>query len=179
MRESSETMRKVLEMYNDSLTHVIFVFPRMTSLLTAPYTCSAAAATQGQLCEHVGKMIGMISPQRDSAAIAASIPRLLAAASPKPVYYYNYNVGECKDLIFGVSLVDYATARGPLEGDIPKIVKMCIEDIDRRGLDAEGIYRVWVCSRESSHLYIDTPLFHRFQGDMQRSRRCAPMGIAS
>ena len=87
-------------------------------------------------------MIEKISPQRDSAAITASISRLLAAVSPKPVYYYNYNVGECKDLIFGVSLVDYATARGPLEGGIPRIVRMCIEDIDKRGLDAEGIYRV-------------------------------------
>ncbi len=87
-------------------------------------------------------MVEKIVPQRDSAAIAASIPRLLAAITPKPIYYYNYNVGECKDLIFGVSLVDYATARGPLEGDIPKIIRICVEDIDKRGLEAEGIYRV-------------------------------------
>ena len=103
---------------------------------------SAAAATQSQLCEHGRRMVEKISPARDSAAIAANIPRLLAATTPKPIYYYNYNVGECKDLIFGVSLVDYATARGPLEGGIPRIVRMCIEDIDKRGLDAEGIYRV-------------------------------------
>ncbi|TFK93518.1 RhoGAP-domain-containing protein [Polyporus arcularius HHB13444] len=122
VRESSDSLRKVLEVYSDSLT--------------------AAAATQTQLCEHGRRMVEKISPNRDSAAIAARIPRLLAATTPKPIYYYNYNVGECKDLIFGVSLVDYATARGQLEGDIPKIVRICIEDIDRRGLDAEGIYRV-------------------------------------
>ncbi|RPD58368.1 RhoGAP-domain-containing protein [Lentinus tigrinus ALCF2SS1-6] len=122
VRESSDLLRKVLEVYTDSLT--------------------AAAATQGQLCEHGRRMVEKISPTRDSAAIAANIPRLLAATTPKPIYYYNYNVGECKDLIFGVSLVDYATARGLQEGEIPKIVRICIEDIDRRGLDAEGIYRV-------------------------------------
>ena len=87
-------------------------------------------------------MVEKISPQRDSAALASNIPRLIAAITPKPVYYYNYNVGECKDLIFGVSLVDYATARGLSDGDIPKIIRICIEDIDKRGLDAEGIYRV-------------------------------------
>ena len=105
-------------------------------------TNSAASATQTQLGEHGRRMVDKIAPLRDSAAIAANIPRLLAAATPKPTHYYNYTVGECKDLIFGVSLVDYATARGPLEGDIPKIVRICVDDIDRRGLDTEGIYRV-------------------------------------
>ena len=93
-------------------------------------------------------MVEKIAPQRDSAAIAANIPRILSSLTPRPVYYYNFNVGECKDLIFGVSLVDYATARGLAEGEIPKIVRICIEDIDRRGLEAEGIYRV---SRTCDH----------------------------
>ena len=55
--------------------------------------------------------------------------------------YYNYHVGECRDLIFGVSLADYATARGS-ENDVPIVLRLCIEEIDKRGLDAEGIYRV-------------------------------------
>ena len=45
-------------------------------------------------------------------------------------------------MIFGFSLQDYATARDLPEGEIPKIVRICIEEVDRRGLDAEGIYRV-------------------------------------
>ena len=51
-------------------------------------------------------------------------------------------MGECNDLIFGFSLVDYATANGLPEGSIPKIVRICIEEIDKRGLETEGIYRV-------------------------------------
>lgn len=68
--------------------------------------------------------------------------KMLAAQAPKPQYYQNYGVGECRDLIFGVSLVDYATANSLGEGEIPKIVRICIKEIDDRGLDAEGIYRV-------------------------------------
>lgn len=51
-------------------------------------------------------------------------------------------MGDCSDLVFGVSLVDYATARGLPEGDIPKLVKLCIAEVDKRGLSSEGIYRV-------------------------------------
>lgn len=88
--------------------------------------------------------VGNISPERDAKSISQHIPQLLAAASPKPQFYYNYSVGECKDLIFGVSLVDYATSRGLQDGEIPKIVKLCLKEIEDRGMDAEGIYRVGV-----------------------------------
>ena len=74
--------------------------------------------------------------------VTANIPRLLALATPKPLYYQNFAGGECRDLIVGVSLVDYATAKGLGEGEIPKIVRICIKEIEERGLDAEGIYRV-------------------------------------
>lgn len=73
--------------------------------------------------------------------MAASLRRSLALSIPPPTLYYNYQVGECQDLIFGVSLADYATARG-IENDVPKVLKICIDEIDKRGLDAEGIYRV-------------------------------------
>ena len=74
--------------------------------------------------------------------VNAYIAQSLAASIPIPIPYHNFYVGECKDLIFGFSLQDYATARDLPEGEIPKIVKICIEEVDKRGLDAEGIYRV-------------------------------------
>jgi hypothetical protein len=39
-------------------------------------------------------------------------------------------------------LVDYATAKSLQDGDIPKIIRICIREIDQRGLESEGIYRV-------------------------------------
>lgn len=74
--------------------------------------------------------------------VNAYIATSLAASIPKPILYENFYVGECKDLIFGFSLQDYATAKELPDGEIPKIVKICIEEVDKRGLDAEGIYRV-------------------------------------
>ena len=70
------------------------------------------------------------------------IPRSLASAIPDPILYEHGQVGECNDLIFGFSLVDYATAKGLSEGDVPKILRRCVEEIDKRGLESEGIYRV-------------------------------------
>jgi len=70
------------------------------------------------------------------------IGQSLASSIPNPIPYHNFYVGECRDLIFGFSLQDYATSRDLPEGEIPKIVRICIEEADRRGLDSEGIYRV-------------------------------------
>ncbi|KAH9945601.1 RhoGAP-domain-containing protein [Amylocystis lapponica] len=120
--ETAETVKSVLRKYTDNIT--------------------ATSATQRQLYDYGRTAIDKISAQKDSSILASRIPRLLASATPKPVYYYNFTVGECKDLVFGVTLVDYATARGLGEGEVPKIVKVCVKEIEKRGLDAEGIYRV-------------------------------------
>lgn len=98
--------------------------------------------TQTQLSTHARSAVDKISPEKDASKLASSFSRSLTSAIPKPILYYNYNVGECRDLIFGVSLVDYATARSLTDGDIPKIVRICVKEVDQRGLESEGIYRV-------------------------------------
>jgi hypothetical protein len=103
---------------------------------------SATNATTHQISNHARAYVEKINPEKDTALLTVNIPRLLALATPKPLYYQNYAVGECRDLIFGVSLVDYATAKGLGDGEIPRIVRICIKEIDTRGLEAEGIYRV-------------------------------------
>jgi len=99
-------------------------------------------------------MVTKISPENDVSLVTTLIPRALSSLIPKSIFYYNYNVGECSDLIFGVSLVDYATSRGLGETEIPKIVRICIQEIDERGLESEGIYRVG-----SSFFYHSIPPF--------------------
>lgn len=92
-----------------------------------------------------------------------------------PILYFNYYVGDSKDLIFGTSLVDYATTRGLVPGpgvalgliggdrppdgkerpkldpimansrweeQVPRIVRLCIHELDVRGIKTEGIHRV-------------------------------------
>lgn len=102
----------------------------------------ATARTQAQMSDYTRAFVDKINPEKDTTLVTVNIPRLLALATPKPLYYDNFAVGECRDLIFGVSLVDYATAKGLADGEIPKIVRLCIREIDQRGLEAEGIYRV-------------------------------------
>lgn len=95
-----------------------------------------------QLASHGAQQVVKVSTERDMKGVNAYIAQSLAASIPIPILYYNFYVGECKDLIFGFSLQDYATARDLPEGEIPKIVKICIGEVEKRGLDAEGIYRV-------------------------------------
>ncbi|KAL4069347.1 hypothetical protein J3A83DRAFT_4537308 [Scleroderma citrinum] len=121
-RDYSSTAKIVLEKYVDNLM--------------------ATNVTQTQLSEHARSIIRKISPAKDLSLATNQIPRSLDSLIPKPILYYNYNVGECYDLIFGVSLVDYATSRGLSETKIPRIVRFCVEEVNRRGLEAEGIYRV-------------------------------------
>ncbi|KAI8080000.1 uncharacterized protein BX664DRAFT_342035 [Halteromyces radiatus] len=59
---------------------------------------------------------------------------------PSPIYYINHHVGECKDLIFGITLMEYTQLRGRSP---PLVVSRCIEAVERLGgLEKEGIYRV-------------------------------------
>ncbi|KAA1468463.1 RhoGAP-domain-containing protein [Dentipellis sp. KUC8613] len=120
--EGADTVKRVLVKYTDNMI--------------ATYT------TQTQLSTHSRSMVEKISPEHDTSLLCAHIPRSLAIATPKPILYYNYQVGECRDLIFGVTMADYATARALGDSDIPKIIRLSIQEIDRRGLDSEGIYRV-------------------------------------
>jgi hypothetical protein len=117
-------------------------FDGITCVRSSEFVGSATTTTQTQLSSHGRSVVDKISPEKDVSLVTTFIPRSLASAIAKPILYHNYNVGECNDLIFGFSLVDYATAQGLGECDIPKILRICVEEVDQRGLDAEGIYRV-------------------------------------
>jgi hypothetical protein len=61
-------------------------------------------------------------------------------AVSSPIYYHNYYAGECKDLLFGISLLEYAHAH---RRSVPLLVIKCVEAVERMGgLKREGIYRI-------------------------------------
>ncbi|KAJ7101010.1 hypothetical protein C8R43DRAFT_245108 [Mycena crocata] len=122
VQDYSGTVKKVLEKYTDNMT--------------------ATSTTQTQLSSHARAVVDKISPEIDISKLTAYIPRSLASAIPDRILYHNGQVGECNDLIFGFSLLDYAMANNLPEGEAPKIVQICIREIDQRGLESEGIYRV-------------------------------------
>lgn len=99
-----------------------------------------------QLTSHLEPFIKAILPSNDALHIIAPIRKKVSQALPKPVLYHNYIVGPCNDLIFGVALVDYATTYGLQDGAVPRIIELCTNEIESRGLDFEGIYRVGIIS---------------------------------
>ncbi|KAL0567794.1 hypothetical protein V5O48_014204 [Marasmius crinis-equi] len=122
VEEVGDTMKKILEKFTDNMT--------------------ATYATQTQLYSHAHDAANKIQPEKDKSRYTAFIPKSLESAIPERTLYHNCMVGECNDLIFGFGLLDYATTKNLPEGEVPKIVKICVAEIDKRGLEAEGIYRV-------------------------------------
>ena len=109
-----------------------------------------------------------ISPEKDATNLKSLIPSSLAHAIPDPILYQHGQVGPCNDLIFGFSLVDYATTKGLKDGAVPKIVRICIQAIDLRGLESEGIYRVSKLQQIRSCPHLDKC---RYLGDIPLFRQ--------
>ncbi|KAH9175092.1 hypothetical protein EDB89DRAFT_2138609 [Lactarius sanguifluus] len=74
----------------------------------------------------------------DTSDLRASFRRALSFSIPPPTLYRNYRPGAYSELIFGVPLVDVETN----EDNVPKVMKMCIEEVEKRGLVTNKIYSV-------------------------------------
>lgn len=140
VEETSTTLKKALERYTDNMMCIIP--PSRSPETHSSYLSRATSTTQTQLSSLARAVVDDISPEKDVAKLKAYIPRSLASAIPDPILYQHGQVGSCSDLLFGISLVDYATAKGLQDGEVPKIIRICIRELDQRGLDSEGIYRV-------------------------------------
>ncbi|KAI9430909.1 Rho GTPase activation protein [Lactarius indigo] len=77
----------------------------------------------------------------DNPDLRASFRRALSSSIPPLTLYCNYRPGVYSDLIFGVPLVDLTTD----QDNVPKVMRMCIEEVEKRGLNTHKIYSVsWV-----------------------------------
>jgi hypothetical protein len=75
----------------------------------------------------------------DTSDLRASFCRALSFSIPPVTLYRNYNrPGPYSELIFGVPLVALETN----EDNVPKVMRMCIEEVEKRGLDIKNIYLV-------------------------------------
>ena len=68
--------------------------------------------------------------------LKATFRRDLSFSIPPLTLYRNYRPGPNSNLIFGVPLVDVTTN----EENVPKVMRMCIEEVEKRGLNARNIY---------------------------------------
>ncbi|KAI9431836.1 Rho GTPase activation protein [Lactarius psammicola] len=74
----------------------------------------------------------------DTSGLRGSFRRTLSFSIPPLTLYRNYHPGAYSDshLIFGVPLVDLETD----EDNVSKVMKMCIEEVEKRGLNTHNIY---------------------------------------
>ena len=73
----------------------------------------------------------------DASGLRASFSHALSFAIPPLTLYCNYRSAN-SDLIFGVPLASFGTH----QGNVPKAMRMCMEEVEKRGLDTENIYSV-------------------------------------
>ncbi|KAI9433317.1 hypothetical protein H4582DRAFT_2082476 [Lactarius indigo] len=73
---------------------------------------------------------------RDESNLTGSFRRAFSNSVPPPTLYRNYRSNGNSKLIFGVPLVDH-TAN---QYYVPKVIGMCIAEVEKRGLNANKIY---------------------------------------
>ena len=76
--------------------------------------------------------------------LRASFRRALSFSIPPTTFYRNYYPGARPEsipesgMIFGVPVVDVETNHD----NVPKVMRICMEEVEKRGLDEKGIYSV-------------------------------------
>ncbi|KAH8977984.1 Rho GTPase activation protein [Lactarius akahatsu] len=72
----------------------------------------------------------------DTSGLIASFRHSLSISIPPLALYCNHRPDAYSDLIFGVPLVDLTTN----EDNVPKVMRMCIEEVEKKGLNTHKIY---------------------------------------
>ncbi|KAK9893436.1 hypothetical protein P389DRAFT_21288 [Cystobasidium minutum MCA 4210] len=103
--------------------------------------CDAWAGKARQtemVCERAKNATYAISPEQDVNSFNRAAKVNVFFEEPLP--YENYHVGVSYSLIIGVSLSEYSASNDGVL--VPLTVQRAILEIDSRGLDVEGIYRI-------------------------------------
>jgi len=74
----------------------------------------------------------------DTSGLMVSFRRALSFSIPPVTLYRNYHPDACPNLMFGIPLV------GPTanQGSVPRVMQICIEEVEKRGLNTNKIYSV-------------------------------------
>ena len=104
-------------------------------------TCSIACANydslaKGTRAEVENALAGR--PGTDTSNLKATFCRDLSFSIPPLTLYRIYRPGAYSNLFFGVPLVDLTTS----EDNVPKAMRICIEEVEKRGLNTHDIYCV-------------------------------------
>jgi hypothetical protein len=104
--------------------------------------CSEAFVTHGDISKSTGEEVENALGGIDASDLRESFRRGLAFSTPPLTLYHNYRSSGYSKLIFGVPLGDHGIG----EDKVPKVIRMCIEEIEKRGLNVDNIYSVSLLS---------------------------------
>ena len=104
-------------------------------------TCSMACASFDSLANRTKEGVVVALAGTDTSNLKAKFRVDLSYTIP-PLTLYNHKYRPGAYLIFGFPLVDVTTS----EDNVPKVMRMCIDEIEKRGLNTKNIYSV-SCSR--------------------------------
>jgi hypothetical protein len=124
----------------DGMMSVPLTFPEIVE--NYDMACSTASAKYDKLAISTRVEVESVLAGRDASEsdLRASFLRALSFSIPPPTFYRNYcpSAHPNSGLIFGVPLVDLGTN----QDNVSKVMKICMEEVEKRGLDTKGIYSV-------------------------------------
>ncbi|KAH9029692.1 hypothetical protein EDB85DRAFT_1508865 [Lactarius pseudohatsudake] len=119
----------------DCLGKLVFTPIVMDALVNYMDGLTEACTKRGNLATNTGAEVENALTGADTSGLRMSLGHALAFSIPPLTLYCNYRPDAYSDLIFGVPLVN-------LTIDVPKVIRMCIEEVEKRGLDTHKIYSV-------------------------------------
>ncbi|KAH9017977.1 hypothetical protein EDB85DRAFT_2154825 [Lactarius pseudohatsudake] len=97
---------------------------------------TACAMYNHDLVANLGPEVEKALAGTDTSNLKASFRHTFSSSIPPPALYLNYRLGGHSNLVFGVLLRDCMT-----DGDcVPKVIRMCMKEVEERGLDTYEIY---------------------------------------
>ena len=115
--------------------------------------CSKACAKNDDIAKRTREEVENALDGTDTSDLKVSFRHALSFSIPPLTLYRNYRRGGCSKLIFGVPLMDLWMN----EEKIPKVMRMCIEEIEKRGLHIDKIYTVSLLLRDFFRFMLKSP----------------------
>jgi hypothetical protein len=124
----------------DGMVSVILIIREIFSEFDTD--CSTARTKCNDLAMNARARVKKVFAGTDTSGLRASFGHAFSLSVPPLTLYCNARPEPYSDLIFGVPLLNSATS----QDYVPKVIRMCIEEVEKRGLDTHKIYSV-SCSR--------------------------------
>ncbi|KAH8986368.1 hypothetical protein EDB92DRAFT_1949282 [Lactarius akahatsu] len=98
----------------------------------------------------------------DTSGLRASFGHALSLSIPPLTLYCNHRPNAYLNLIFGVPLVNLTANRD----NVPNLIRLCVEEVEKRGLNTKGIY--WVGHPHRAEV-LEASLQRRFENEQSFS----------